>query len=167
MEYILFVPILLTSSMAFKGASPPQIQLPPINPALLKEGEQNGVSKIFKIWDSFASTELADQLPGENGTFTLFTVDDDTWSLHLLSGRADPFLLDPVLQRLVISTQLVKDQVTLTEPAVIKTVGGRSLVLSQEGGGEIHVNDVPIKKKVIVGNSQLCILEKLLFIRPE
>ena len=58
-------------------------------------------------------------------------------------------------------------QVDLTVPSTCKTVGGRTLVLKIRDDGQRVANDVPLKMVTGEGKNQLCVMEKLLFIRPE
>merc|ERR1712080_60403 len=103
-----------------------------------EEGVKAGASRVFSAWDKLATTALVDQASGDSGTFTLFTVDDATWTGLLPANRADPLSLDPVTQRLVLASQLVAGQVNLSQPSNVRAGGG-----------------------------QLCLLEKILFIRLE
>merc|ERR1719341_2376520 len=85
---LLLVPILISRSVM---AAPPRqktlpwpLPLPPINTGLRQQGEQEGSAIIFKVWESLAKTELADQAAGEDeAAFTLFTLRDEAWMLHM------------------------------------------------------------------------------------
>jgi len=143
------------------------LPLPPINTGLRQQAEKEGSAIIFKVWESLAKTELADQAVEESeSTFTLFTLSDATWKSHLLDDRANPLDSDPVFQRLVLATQLVVGQVDLSVEGRLRTVGGRTLELTQAENG-LQVNGVEVSQVLRSGHTQLCILEKLLFIRPE
>ena len=118
---------------------------------------------------------------GEEG-FTVFTVSDETWLENIPQGNGntqvnllditkvlvvDPLELDPVLQRLVVATQLVLGPLDLTAPSTIKTVGGRTIIIKIREDGQLVANDVCVKMVAGEGKNRLCVLEKLLFIRPE
>ena len=50
----------------------------------------------------------------------------------------------------------------------VKTVGGRTLVVHQAADdGKLTVNDVAVLETLELGDIEVWILEKLLFIRPE
>jgi len=137
-----------------------------VDPGLRQQGEEEGAAIIFKVWESLAKTKLADEAEGGEAAFTLFTLRDTAWKSHMLEGRANPLENDPVLQRLVLATQLVAGQVDLTGEGRLRTVGGRTLDLTQGTNG-LQVNGVKVSQVLKSGQTQLCILEKLLFIRPE
>ena len=78
----------------------------------------------------------------------------------------DPLLEDPIFQRLVVATQLVTGDVDLSSSSTWKTVGGRTLVIKKKEDSLV-VNDVPVQNVFKEGKNKVCLLEKLLFIRPE
>jgi len=123
---------------------------------------------IFKAWENLARTELAEQQESEGRltAFTLFTLDDDAWKSHLPEAHANPMTGDPTFQRLVLATQLVDGQVDLTKEGRYRTVGGRTLLLTQSDN-RLQVNEVEVERIVRCGQAQICLLDKLLFIRPE
>merc|ERR1712088_132516 len=101
------------------------LPLPPINTGLRQQGVKEGTDIIFQVWEKLAKTELANEAVGEGeAAFTLFTLRDEAWKLHMLDGRANPLDNDPVFQRLVLATQLVAGQVDLTVEGRHRTVGG-------------------------------------------
>ena len=71
-----------------------------------------------------------------------------------------------MFQRQVISTQLVSGHIDQTQDSVVKTVGGRTLVIKIQDS-VTTVNDVTVDKVITVGDNQLWVLSKLLFIRLE
>ena len=81
----------------------------------------------------------------------------------------DP-LNDPVFQRQVIGCQLVAGQKIDREEEqdrVVRTVGGRSLVIKIRSEERITVNDVPVTEIISVGDNQVntsASLEMYLFI---
>ena len=83
----------------------------------------------------------------------------------MFTPAVDPLELDPILQRLVVACQLVVGQVDLATPSTTRTVGGRTLVIKIREDGQLVVNDVPVMMVAGEGKNQLCILEKLIFIR--
>ena len=66
-----------------------------------------------------------------------------------------------------MATQLVLGQVDTAASSTTRTVGGRTLVLKVGDDGQLVVNDVPVKMVIEEGKNKVCVLEKLLFIRPE
>ena len=69
----------------------------------------------------------------------------------------DP-LNDPVFQRQVIGCQLVAGQKIDREEEqdrVVRTVGGRSLVIKIRSEERITVNDVPVTEIISVGGNQV------------
>jgi len=148
--------------------SPRPLPLPPVSTELMKEGDKEGVTMIFKAWENLARTELAEQQEseGRETAFTLFTLDDDAWKSHLPEAHANPMTGDSTFQRLVLATQLVDGQVDLTKEGRYRTVGGRTLLLTQSDN-RLRVNEVEVKRIVRCGQAQICLLDKLLFIRPE
>ena len=75
---------------------------------------------------------------------------------------------DPVFQRQVIGCQLVSQAIALESGSSnYKTVGGRTVVVRRDETGTVLVNDVPVLEVVKVNDSEVWILSKLLFIRPE
>merc|ERR1712215_8973 len=147
--------------------SPWPLALPLQDQQLRSAGKQKGVVRFFSAWEMLATTDLAEtkQERGEGG-FTVFTVADTTWEEHLPKD-VDPLKVDPILQRLVVATQLVLGPLDLSVPTTDKTVGGRTLVVTPQPGGLLTVNDVGAKVVAREGTNQLCVLDKLLFIRPE
>merc|ERR1712156_236625 len=102
--------------------SPRPLPLPPVSTELMKEGDKEGVTMIFKAWENLARTEMAEQQEseGRETAFTLFTLDDDAWKSHLPEARGESTSLPlPTLMylymRLVLATQLVDGQVDLTK----------------------------------------------------
>ena len=81
----------------------------------------------------------------------------------------DPLEDDPVFQRQVIACQLVPHSISPQSEASMnfKTVGGRTVVVKKDDTGRVLVNDVPVVDQIKVDNSEVWILQKLLFIRPE
>jgi len=164
----------MSSSSATKAVAPRQavtpwpLALPPLDTNIRTKAEENGVGRFFSVWASLSTTELAEEKPekGEEG-FTVFTVSDDTWLDNINQGPDDPLEHDPVLQRLVVATQLVLGKVNTTASSTTRTVGGRTLVLKVGDDGQLVVNDVPVKMVIEEGKNKVCVLEKLLFIRPE
>lgn len=126
------------------------------------------MGRFFSVWEKLSTTELAEEKPekGEEG-FTVFTVSDKTWLDNIPTGPVDPLEHDPILQRLVVATQLVLGQVDITASSTTRTVGGRTLVLKVGDDGQLVVNDVPVEMVIKEGKNKICVLEKLLFIRPE
>ena len=66
-----------------------------------------------------------------------------------------------------MATQLVLGPLDLTAPSKTKTVGGRPIIIKIREDGQLVANDVPVKMITGEGKNRLCVLEKLLFIRPE
>ena len=74
-----------------------------------------------------------------------------------LFSDEDP-LHDPVFQRQVIGCQLVTGQKIDRNKEldkVVRTVGGRSLVIKVSGEAGITVNDVPVTEIISVGDNQV------------
>eukprot|EP00092_Neocalanus_flemingeri_P042780 GFUD01046920.1.p1 GENE.GFUD01046920.1~~GFUD01046920.1.p1 ORF type:complete len:198 (-),score=69.78 GFUD01046920.1:57-650(-) len=166
--------IAMSSSSTAKAVAPRQpvapwpLALPPQDGNLRALAEAKGAGRFFSVWAKLATTNLAEVKPeaGEAG-WTVFTISDEAWLDVVPQGPVDPLELDPVLQRLVVATQLVLGHLDLTVPSTTKTVGGRTLVLKIRPDGQLVANDVPVKMVAGEGKNQLCVLEKLLFIRPE
>ena len=75
---------------------------------------------------------------------------------------------DPVFQRQVIGCQLVPRSISPESGSKnYKTIGGRTVVVRKDEAGTIMVNDVPVQEVVMVEDTEVWVLSKLLFIRPE
>ena len=86
---------------------------------------------------------------------TLVTVPDSVWGLQIKTGEAeDPLRHDPVFQRQVVSSQVVVGRIDGSQAGAVKTVGGRSLLISREAG-QLTVNQVPVANILSVGNNQV------------
>ena len=69
----------------------------------------------------------------------------------------DPILHDPVFQRQIVTTQIVSSTIPRQKNSetVVKTVGGRSLVIKTNGQDVTTVNDVPVIDIIQSGNSEV------------
>ena len=75
----------------------------------------------------------------------------------LLFSDENP-LHDPVFQRQVIGCQLVTGQKIDRDKGldkVVRTVGGRSLVIRVSGEAGITINNVPVTEIISVGDNQV------------
>ena len=74
-----------------------------------------------------------------------------------------------MFQRQVTACQLVPRKIRRHSGSTrVKTVGGRTLVVNQAADdGKLTVNDVAVLETLELGDIEVWILEKLLFIRPE
>merc|ERR1719376_176850 len=164
----------MSSSSSTRAVAPRQavtpwpLALPPLDNIIRSKAEEKGLGRFFSVWEKLSTTELAEEKTekGEEG-FSVFTVSDKTWLDNIPEGPVDPLEHDPILQRLVVATQLVLGQVDITASSTTKTVGGRTLVLKFGDDGQLVVNDVPVKMVIKEGKNKICVLKKLLFIRPE
>merc|ERR1719376_1798354 len=164
----------MSSSSSTKAVAPRQavtpwpLALPPLDSNIRTKADEKGLGRFFSVWEKLSTTELAEEKPEkEEEGFTVFTVSDKTWLDNIPEGPVDPLEHDPILQRLVVATQLVFGRVDITASSTTKTVGGRSLVLKVGDDGQLVVNDVPVKMVIKEGKNKICVLKKLLFIRPE
>eukprot|EP00091_Calanus_sinicus_P004216 TRINITY_DN14441_c0_g1_i1.p1 TRINITY_DN14441_c0_g1~~TRINITY_DN14441_c0_g1_i1.p1 ORF type:complete len:125 (-),score=37.22 TRINITY_DN14441_c0_g1_i1:62-436(-) len=104
----------MSSSSSPKAVVPRQpvtpwpLALPPLDTNLRELAEAQGAGRFFSVWEKLATTELAEvKTEKEDEGFTVFTVSDETWLENIPQGNVDPLELDPILQRLVVATQLV------------------------------------------------------------
>ena len=80
------------------------------------------------------------------------------YTVHMLWFSDEDPLNDRVFQRQVIGCQLVTGQEIDKEEEqdrVVKTVGGRSLVIKVRSGEKITVNDVSVTEIISVGDNQV------------
>ena len=90
----------------------------------------------------------------EEGPVTVVTVSDTVWDQSIVRGGEDPLSQDPVFQRQVVASQVVLARLDQSQAGVVKTVGGRSLVISREAG-RLTVNDLPVIKTVSAANNEV------------
>ena len=86
---------------------------------------------------------------------TVVTVPDTVWALHIPGvGEEDPLSREPVFQRQVVSSQVVAARIDGSQAGRVKTVGGRSLLVTREAD-QLTVNDVPVTSIVSAGNNEV------------
>ena len=86
---------------------------------------------------------------------TVVTVSDAVWALNIPgAGEEDPLSQEPVFQRQVVSSQLVVGRIDGSQAGRVKTVGGRSLLITREAD-QLTVNDVPVTSIVSAGNNEV------------
>ena len=103
---------------------------------------------MFRAWQGVITAGLAYTIQSE---VTVVTVPDAVWSLNI-PQQEDPLSKDPVFQRQVAVTQLVPGEID-QQTGVVKTVGGRSLVIKREAG-QLTVNEVPVKEVIKAGGNE-------------
>ena len=112
-------------------------------------GEAGGAGGVFRAWQGVITAGLANTIQSE---VTVVTVPDAVWSLNI-PQQEDPLSKDPVFQRQVVVTQLVPGKID-QQTGVVKTVGGRSLVIKREAG-QLTVNEVPVKEVIKAGGNEV------------
>ena len=105
---------------------------------------------MFRAWQGVITAGLAYTIQSE---VTVVTVPDAVWSLNI-PQQEDPLSKDPVFQRQIVVTQLVLGKIDQQTGGVVKTVGGRSLVIKREAG-QLTVNEVPVKEVIKAGGNEV------------
>ncbi|TRY75166.1 hypothetical protein TCAL_04512 [Tigriopus californicus] len=120
---------------------PRTLTLPEVDETLRAEAtEELKLSIFFNIWDQTLKTDLAKLVEQPGTTFTIITVDDESFlDLADKSGSDKREFPDQeLLNRFILANQVVGEKIdtdTLTEePLRVKTVGGFGLTISNKEG---------------------------------